>query len=197
MYFLDNAILVILSILLILASVFVVAYSLGGDRFISMDTLIDIAELIKGNYTYAIIGLAILLLSIRMLIVGLKINRNTAKTTYLVQRTDHGEVCISSETIIGLVENVSNKFTSVKNIITKVNILEGQVFIDLKGEVNPETNIPETIKDLQNKIKEHVENSTGATVGEIKVVISRVTKTMRNVKWLWGVCNCLGNWWRN
>lgn len=182
MYFLDNAILVILSILLILASVFVVVYSLGGDRFISIDTLIDIAELIKGNYTYAIIGLAILLLSIRMLIVGLKINRNTAKTTYLVQRTDHGEVCISSETIIGLVENVSNKFTSVKNIITRVNILEGQVFIDLKGEVNPETNIPETIKDLQNKIKEHVENSTGATVGEIKVVISRVTKTMRNVK---------------
>ncbi len=114
--------------------------------------------------------------------LGLKGNKDKGRITYLIQRSDYGEINISSETIVGLTESVSNKFSGIRNIKTKVDILEGQLYICLKGEVSPEIDITETTKELQNKVKEHVEKCTGVNVNEVKVVISNVTGSIRNVK---------------
>ncbi|MCF6465614.1 alkaline shock response membrane anchor protein AmaP [Clostridium sp. Cult2] len=182
MIVIDRIILTVLSICLIVFSIIMIFFPFERIQFLSIDNVKYIFEGIKGNYVYTGIGLALLLLSIRMFILGLKTNDRKSKITYLVQRTDYGEINISSETVVGLVESVSNKFTGIRNIVTKVDIVEGQIFINLKGEVYPEINIPETTKELQNKVKEHVENCTGVSVNEIKVIISNVTTPIRNVK---------------
>ncbi|HSH36386.1 alkaline shock response membrane anchor protein AmaP, partial [Schnuerera sp.] len=175
MSIIDRIILTILSICLIIFSIIMVLFPFEQIQFLATDNIILFLEGVKTNYLYTGIGLAVLCLSIRLLILGLKTDNEKLKTTYLVQRTDYGEINISSQTIIGLVENVSNKFTGIKNIITKVDIVEGQIFINLKGEVYPEINIPETTEELQTKVKDHVENCTGVNVSDIKVIISNVT----------------------
>jgi len=178
----DRIILTLLSICLIAFSIIIILFPFNQLQFLSIDNINYILEGIKGSYVYSGLGLALLLLSVRILLMGLIANNGKSKETYLVQRTDFGEINISSETIVGLVENVSSKFTGVKNIITKVNILEGQIIINLKGEVYPEINIPETTMELQNKVKEHVENCTGFNVSEIKLIISNITTPMRSIK---------------
>ncbi len=182
MSIIDRIILTILSICLIIISITMILFPFEQLEFLSTDRINFYLEGIKGNYIYVGVGLAILLLSLRAFIIGVKSENENLRMTYLVQRTDYGEIKISSETIVGLVENISSKFTGIKNIVTKVNIIEGQIFIDLKGEVYPEINIPETTKELQNKVKEHVENCTGVNVNEIKVIISNITTPIRNVK---------------
>mgnify|MGYP000851225163 CR=1 FL=1 len=178
----DRLILVICSLCLAILSIAFILFPFQVLDILSMDSINLVLENIKGNYIYSIIGLAFLLASIRFIFISLKSSKEKSKITYIIQRTDYGEINISSETIIGLVMSVCDKFTGVKNIKTKVQILEGQLFIDLKGEVSPEINIPETTKELQNKVKEHVENCTGVNVSEIKVIISNVAAPIRNVK---------------
>lgn len=178
----DRIILTICSICLAILSIIIVLFPLGQFDFLSISNISGILKTIEGNYLYSGIGLAFLLASIRLIILGLKGDKDKTRITYLVQRSDYGEINISSDTIVGLVESVSSKFTGVRNIKTKVDILEGQLYIHLKGEVSPEINITETTKELQSKVKEHVEKCTGVNVNEIKVVISNVTEPIRNVK---------------
>ena len=178
----DRIILTIVSICLAILSLAVILFPFQQLDFLSMDNINLVLETMEGNYIYSVVGLAFLLASIRFIIVSIKGNKKRSKISYIIQRTEHGEINISSETIVGLVQSVYDKFTGVKNIKTKVDILEGQLFIDLKGEVSPEINIPETSKELQSKVKEHVENCTGVNVSEIKVVISNGTAPIRNVK---------------
>lgn len=182
MNIIDRMILTICSLCLAVLSIAIILFPFGQIDFLSMDNINRSLEIIEGNYLYSAIGLAFLLASIRLIILGLKGHKDKTKITYLVQRSDHGEINISSETIVGLVQSVSDKFTGVKNIKTKVDILEGQLYIYLKGEVSPEINITETTKELQSKVKEHVEKCTGVNVNEIKVLISNVTVPIRNVK---------------
>lgn len=136
----------------------------------------------KNNYIYSIIGLAFLLVSLRFLIWAIRGTKRRDGENYLIRHTDLGEVKISSQTIIGLVESVANKFSGIRSIRPGVKIEEGILSIYITGEVVPEVNIPEVSVELQSKVKEHVENCTGAKVNNIKVQITSVTTPTRHVK---------------
>lgn len=178
----DRIILTLLSLFLILLSIITVLSPFSRFNQLIMENINFIVNWVRSNYLFSGIGLAILLIGIRVLYISLKGNGKTSKEAYLIQRTDYGEVNISSDTIIGLVESVSKKFSGIRNINTRVDILEGQLFITLIGDVSPEINIPETTKELQHKVKEHIEKCTGVNVSEIKVLISNVATPVRNVK---------------
>ena len=182
MNIIDRILLVICSMGLAILSIIMMLFPLGRLSFLSVDNINNVLINMEGEHIYSAIGLAFLLASIRLIVLGIKDNKYRNKISYLVQTTDYGEINISSEAIIGLTESVSNKFSGVKNIQTTVNILEGQLYIDLKGEVSPEIDIVETTKELQTRVKGHVERCTGVNVNEIKVIISNVTRSVRNVR---------------
>lgn len=182
MNIIDKIVLVIFSLCIAILSLALALFPFQGIEMISRDNVYMLIDNMIGNYIYTIIGIIFLLVCIRFIVITFKGNKAKDKTTYLIQRTDHGEINISSETIVGLVESVSEQFTGVRNIKTRVDILEGQIFINLKGEVIPEINIPKTTEELQLKVKEHVENCTGVNVNEVKVLITNVTAPIRNVK---------------
>src|SRR5699024_10712995 len=151
-------------------------------NFLSEDNILYYIRTMEGNYIYSVVGLAFFIVSIRFLTLALKVNNIREKDSYLIKHTDHGEVKVSSQTIVGLVESVSNKFSGISNIRTGVRIEEGILSIYITGEVVPEINIPNTSLELQSKIKEHVETCTGAKVNDVKVQITDVTTPLRNVK---------------
>lgn len=182
MNIIDRIILTICSICLVVLSIGLIVFPFEQLNLLSLDDINMVLKSIQGNYIFPIIGLIFLFASIKLLILGIAGYRGKSKIMYLIQRTEYGEINISSETIVGLVESVSDKFSGVKNVKTKVDILESQIYIYLKGEVFPEINITETTKELQAKVKDHVENCTGVSVNDIKVVISNVTAPIRNVK---------------
>lgn len=182
MNIIDRIILILYSFCLALLSIAIIMFPFQQLNFLFKDNVNLALKAIEGNYVYSAVGLIFLLINIRFIVVSFKGNKNKKKITYIVQRTEYGEINISSDTIVGLVQNVSEKFTGVRNIKIKVDILEGQIYIDLRGEVTPEINIPKTTEELQSKVKEHVENCTGVNVNEIRVIISNVTASIRSVK---------------
>jgi uncharacterized alkaline shock family protein YloU len=178
----DRIILILVSILLALLSIVLILFPIENPNIISQNDLDMILLSIKGNYLYLGIGIVLLLVSIRFIVISSKTGESKSKNNYIIQRTEHGEINISQDTIIGLAQSVADKFTGVRNVKTSVDILEDQLFIDLKGEVAPEINIPKTTEELQNKVKEHVESCTGVNVNEIRVIITNVTAPVRNIK---------------
>ena len=179
----DRIILVISSICLAFISIVLILFPFEQPNILSLNQINSIFYSIKGNFWYTGVGVLLLLASIRFIVISIgRDGDRRTRSSYIIRRTEHGEINISSETIVGLAQSVADKFMGVRNIKTNVKIFEDQLFIDLKGEVSPEINIPEVTEELQDKVKEHVESCTGINVSEIRVVITNVVAPIRNIK---------------
>ncbi len=182
MSIIDRIILMLYTVCSAIISILFILMPFDRINFLSENNIVNFIGLIKNNYIYSVVGLAFLIVSIRFFSLAIKGNNSKEKESYLIRHTDYGEVKISSQTIVGLIESVANKFSGISSIRPGVNIEEGILSIYIKGEVLPEVNIPDVSTELQSQIKEHVEKCTGAQVNDIKVQITSVTTPARNVK---------------
>lgn len=178
----DRLMLGIYSLALAGISVILMLLPFDSDDFLSTWEVANFIHTIKGNYWYSLLGLGLLVFSLWFLFSGLRSNKNNTAGANLSIRNEFGEIIIYQDTIIGLVHYVANKFNGIKNVKTKVEFSEGHVNLSLRGEVAYELNIPETSKELQSKVKEHIENTIGATVGDIKLEIVNVSSPVMRAK---------------
>ena len=178
----DRIILTIYSICLAVISFVIIIIPFNINGIFTIENGLDIVQSMEGNYWYSLAGLIFFLVSIRFLLSGIKMKPSENKESFLVMRNEFGEILIYEQTIIGLVQNVASKFSGIRNIKTRVDLLDGMVNLSLTGEVNGEINIPELGRDLQQRVKEHIENITGAKTGDIKIEISNVVAPTSRVK---------------
>lgn len=178
----DKVLLTLVSILLILLSIFLILFTISNPNLISLNDLSEILANLKGNYIYIALGVFLILVSLRFIYISIGTREKVLKDNYIIQRSDFGQINISQNTIVGLAHSVTDKFTGIRNVKTKVDIVEGQLYLDLSGEVVAEINIPQTTEELQKKVKEHIEYTTGIGVNEIRVIITDVTSSIRNIK---------------
>ncbi len=178
----DRLILAIYSICLAAISFVIIIIPFDINGIFTIDSGIEIVKSMEGNYWYSLVGLIFFLVSIRFLLSGINIKSNEKTQSFLVMRNEFGEILIYEDTIIGLVQNVASKFSGIKDIKTRVNLVDGQVNLTIRGEVTGEINIPDLGCDLQARIKEHIENITGAKTGDIKIEIGNVSASNSRVK---------------
>lgn len=182
MRILDKTVLFIYSIFAIVASFIIMVLPFDIRAILGIEDLLSIIRYMKGNYNYTLIGGIFLALSFVYLLYQFKGKETVNPGSFLVLRNEYGEVLIYQETIIGLVNNIALKFTGINNIRSKVVFIDGNISLSLKGESGNEINIPETSKELQMKVKEHVEHITGAQVSDIKIEIVNTTPTINRSK---------------
>lgn len=178
----DRLILTLYSLCLAVISFFVIIIPFNIKGFANINDGFNLVSSMEKNYIYSFVGLIFLIVSIRFLLSGIIGNKVKENDSFLSMKNEYGEIIIYSNTIVGLAQNVVDKFSSIKNIKTSVNLESGQINIQMNGEVMPETSIPDITKELQSKVKEYVETATGAKVGEITVKINNVSAPTRIVK---------------
>lgn len=178
----DRLILALYSLCIAILSLIVIIIPFNISGLINIRDSVNLVQSMKGNYFYSLISLIFLVVSLRFLLSGIMGARDKEEGSYLVMRSEYGEIVIYSHAIVGLVQNVVDSFSGIRNINTNVNLVSGQIEILMKGEVLPEINIPDITKELQIKVKEYLENTTGAKVGEIKVEINNVSAPTRMIK---------------
>lgn len=182
MKILNNVVLFIYSIFVIVLSFIVMVLPFDIRGIIGIDETVAFIRYMRNNYVFSLIGALLLLLSLAHLFMLFRNKERVSGSSYIVLQNEFGEIFIYQDTIVGLVNNVAYKFTGIKNIRTKVDFLEGKINLSLKGESNNEINIPETSLDLQKKVKDHVENITGAQVNNIKIEIVNVIQPISRAK---------------
>lgn len=182
MKILDRLILALYSLCIGIVSLVIMIIPFDITGLINVKQSVGLVESMKGNYFYTLISLMFLVISLRFLLSGIMGTKDVEKGSYLVIKNEYGEIIIYSQTIVGLVQNVANSFSGISNINTEVELINDQIQIMMEGQVFPEINIPDISRELQVKVKEHLENTTGANVGEVKVEINDVSTPTRIVK---------------
>ena len=182
MKIIDRLILALYSICIAGLSLIVMLIPFNFKGVMNIKDGVNLLNGMKGNYIYSLIALMFFIVSLRFLLSGIIGNKESKQESFLIMKNEYGEVIIYAHTIVGLVQNIVEGFSGINKIDTKVDLSDGVIYLLMKGEISPEINIPEITKDLQLRVKESLENTTGAKVGEIKVEINNVSAPSRIVK---------------
>lgn len=183
MKILDRLIIALFSLFLLGLSVFLIVIPFNLNGFFSIQNIAYFVFSMDGNYYYTLFGILLFIASIRVIFSGFSRKDEKIKGgSYLIARNDFGEIMIYSTTIVSLVQTVVDKFSGINNIKIDVRLTEGQVVINLTGDVSPGVSIPEVTKELQSVVKEYIENATGAKVSEINVKTNNVSVPNRVVR---------------
>lgn len=175
----DKLLLFIYSIAIGVISVFIACI---GFKWIREDDLNDmVSELYRTDsflIATIVVGLVLLVLSLRFFIVSLK--RPSSSAPSIDQRTDFGDIRISIETIENLALKAAAKQRGVKDLKARIQAADSGLNIILRAVVDGESSIPSLTEDIQKAVKEHVEEIAGIPVTNVAVFIANVIQTAPN-----------------
>lgn len=123
------------------------------------------------SFIMLFISFIFFVLSITFLLSGFKSEKNKRSVSKL---TSIGEIKISLNSIENIALSASRKTTGIKDTKARVIKINDSVSITVTAVVLPDINIPALSEDIQNKVKKSVEESSGISVNDVKVVIESI-----------------------
>ena len=134
-----------------------------------------ISDVILQNYTARftlfIFALLFLFLNLFYLASGLSDDKDKKAIS---RSTNIGEIRISLNTIENIAHAASRKLTGVRETKATVIRFDDSVSISVRVVVLPDINIPALSEDLQVKVKNSVEETSGVRVSDVKVYVDNI-----------------------
>jgi len=118
-----------------------------------------------------IIAFIFFILSFTFLLSGFKGSKDRKAVS---RHTNIGEIKISLHSIENIALNASKKLNGVRDTRAHVEKIDDNVSIVIRVVVMPDINIPMLSEDIQVKVKKSVEESSGISVNEVKVVVDSI-----------------------
>jgi uncharacterized alkaline shock family protein YloU len=156
--------------------------SLGAmaTAYIPLAVLQTSLTTVYGSLEYALLAGLLLVLAIAVLVSGLR--RNEREET-IVQQGPLGEVRVCFKAVENLVLKAAKGIKGVRETKTRIVYADNVLIIFLRAVTYPDQVIPQVTAELQVAVKEYVENTTGSTVTEVKVMIENVvTDAVKTVR---------------
>ncbi|KYZ77522.1 hypothetical protein AXX12_05295 [Anaerosporomusa subterranea] len=170
---LDRIILTIYTFLLTFLSLGVILLSL---RLISMDWVRTSIESIAGRWEAGLVGAVFLLVSLRLLLAGLRSRRGGKSITH---HTNLGDVHVSLDAVENLVEKTARHTRGVRGVKVSVQHANAGVSIILKIVVSPDSNIPAVTDEIQQRVSESIKNTVGIEPVDIRVVVDNIANDFK------------------
>ena len=137
---------------------------------------------LPGDFTgrTLLIGGAVILLILcsYLLSVAFSHKRKPISKSALVKATELGSIQITLNAVDTLVQKFTRGFSQIKDCSSRIVVISsGELAIQVKLQLMPETNVPELSAQLQSEMKEYIQNYSGVTVHEIQVVVESMGAT--------------------
>jgi uncharacterized alkaline shock family protein YloU len=178
----DRLLLFLFSIVIGVAAVYALVVVSGLISYTAAsDFLYDVYHDTFTAYTIITVAVVLLLLSIRFLYISVKKGRGQAPS--IDQRTDHGDIRISIETVENLALKAASRSRGVKDLKARVSVNDSGLEIIIRTIVDGESSIPDLTEEVQRSVKEHVQEITGIPVAFVSVFIANIissTPTFRS-----------------
>jgi len=179
---LDRLLLLVYSLAIAIASAVAIAAASGG---FSEKWLTEVVSDFTGDVRavqWSVIGVsaALLLISLRFLIVSLSRSGNSAPS--INQRTEHGDIRISVETVENLALKAASKTRGVKDLKARVKVSEAGLGIMIRAFVDGDGSIPSMSEEMQRTVAQAIEEATGIPVAEVSVFVANVTQAPATYK---------------
>ncbi|BBI33079.1 alkaline shock response membrane anchor protein AmaP [Cohnella abietis] len=179
---LDRLLLFLYSVAIGIASIVAIITASGGfsEKWLQ-DVVTDFTgdvKIVQGS----VIGVAIiiLLISVRFFVVSVK--RDGSSAPSINQRTEHGDIRISVETVENIALKAASRTKGVKDLRARVRVSEAGLGILIRAFVDGEGSIPTLSEEMQRTVSQQIEEATGIPVAEVSVFIANVTQAPTTFK---------------
>lgn len=179
---LDRLLLFLYSLVIGIASIVAIVAASGGvDRGFLNDAVDEFTGGSASVQAAVIVVAALLLLfSLRFFVVSVK--RDGSSAPSINQRTDHGEIRISVETVENIALKAASRTKGIKDLRARVSAGDSGLKITVRAFIDGESSIPALSEEMQKTIAEQVEETTGVPVAEVSVYIANVIQAPTTYK---------------
>ncbi len=167
----SRIILAILGICGLLCGLFLILLTLG---FFTTE-LFFFAGRLAGDLSYTLLGALLFVVGVILLIFSTQGSKKKESGT-IVSFTEIGEIRISFRAIENMVLNASRKVKGIREVNTRLNFTEQGLVIYLRVKVIPDVPIPALVGELQSKVREYVQEISGSSVAEVKVLVENIAQ---------------------
>jgi uncharacterized alkaline shock family protein YloU len=157
---LDRVFLGLIAVILVLTAGLLTATILGN--YILVDWLQSPGLLFDGG----ILAVILLLLALYLIVLVTRHEPNK----FIVYERELGAVKISADCVQGLIIEAARELPGLEDVIAKITDVE-EPKVSLKIRVYPDYNIPQLSEELQQSVKDYVENTVGVTIREVEVSV--------------------------
>ena len=164
----DRIILTLYTILMAVVAVFLVLFSLG---IISTSNVATLIATIPGRWEFAVGGVILLLVSLRLLIAGLG---GTGVSTLTVGGDKEGKIHVGKSAIEDYIAELSNDVYGIHNAKAAVKMVDNLLNVRVNASVEPGVNIPDTTDEIKQSIKKNVISTIGIDVKEVEVFFKHI-----------------------
>lgn len=171
---LDRIILTIYTFLLTVLSLGVILLSL---RLIPLKWVWTSIDQIYGHWEAGLIGAVFFLVSVRLLLAGVRSQRSRHA---ILHHTDLGDVHISIHSIENLVEKTARHTRGIRNVNVAVGYGKQGLEVDIKAVVSPDSNIPAVTRELQQRIYDAIKNTVGVDTVDIRINVKNISNDFRS-----------------
>ncbi len=158
--------------------VFIALLLIGGALFllaVNYNLVPGLAVYLPGwageEIVLAIVG-ALLLIALVLLVLGFR--RAKGPGNAILKGSEYGEVAISITAIENMVLRVVQQTQGIKDVSRQVSFTQDGLVISVKIRVMPDVSMPDVTGELQSRVKQYVEEITGITVHEVKVMVENI-----------------------
>lgn len=170
----DRIILSIYTFLLTFLSLGVILMSL---RLIPLETVGTSISLLYGQWEAGLVGAVFLLVSIRLLLAGLR-SRRGRKT--IVHHNDMGDVHISLDAVENLVEKTARHIRGVRGIKVNATHTGSGLTVNLRAVVSPESNVPNVTAEIQSRVHEYIKNTVGIELVDMRIFVENISNDFKS-----------------
>lgn len=156
-------------------SAFAMYVAIDPDAFVNISGMIT--EVLSTDNAAAlriavfVTALLFFALSIMFLLSGVRSSKDKKAVS---KHTDIGEIRISLNSIENIASNAARRSNGIKESKTMVRKLEDGVEIELRVIVMPDISIPVISEEVQGRVKKSVEDSSGVTVKNVRVIVESI-----------------------
>ncbi|HMM21268.1 MAG TPA: alkaline shock response membrane anchor protein AmaP [Selenomonadales bacterium] len=170
----DRIILSIYTFLLTFLSLGVILLSL---RLIPLDMVGTSLSRLYGQWEAGLVGAVFLLVSVRLLLAGLR-SRRGRKT--IVHHNDMGDVHIALTAVENLVEKTARHIRGVRGVkVTAIHTGAG-LTVNLRAVVSPESNVPSVTAEIQSRVHEYIKNTVGIELADLGIFVENISNDFKS-----------------
>ncbi len=170
----DRIILALYTIMMAVVSALIVCFV---ARVFPVEVLHEHLNTIPGSWEFAVGGVVMFLVSIRLLIAG--ITRGGPKDI-TVHIGDGGVVRVSMSAVDKFVEKTAAQVRGVHTVKARISTSGDFLKVKMVAGVLPEANIPEISVLLRDKVKAGVKETVGREVSEVETLFNTIAYEASN-----------------
>ena len=164
----DRIILTLYTFLMAVVSVLAVLCSLG---VFSHELFVNIVNHIPGNWIYAVSGVILLLVSLRLLVTGLGL---TGMSSLKLSETEKGKVLVGKGALEDYIAVLAQEIYGIHNVKVIVKLEDEGIIVRINASIEPGINIPESSDEIRTNVKESIKKVTGIDVKEMELFIKQI-----------------------